>query len=193
MNQNTPSYQFLRTLYRMPPNAVAVISGNQENPQLRGIVRFYQTAYQGILIEAEISGLPYETDRTSSSTVSASQNSSASPTSSASPDLPASMASPFSFYAMHIHQFGNCTLPFDKTGEHYNPDQLPHPEHAGDLLPLLGNHGYAWSAFYDGRLSIDEIIGKSLIIHRNPDDFRTQPSGNSGVKIGCGVIQRVGM
>lgn len=125
MNQNTPSYQFLRTLYRMPPNAVAVISGNQENPQLRGIVRFYQTAYQGILIEAEISGLPYETDRTSSSTVSASQNSSASPTSSASPDLPASMASPFSFYAMHIHQFGNCTLPFDKTGEHYNPDQLP--------------------------------------------------------------------
>lgn len=163
MNQNTPSYQFLRTLYRMPPNAVAVISGNQENPQLRGIVRFYQTAYQGILIEAEISGLPYEAESASS------------------------------FYAMHIHQFGNCTLPFDQTGDHYNPDQLPHPEHAGDLLPLLGNHGYAWSAFYDGRLSIDEIIGKSLIIHRNPDDFRTQPSGNSGTKIGCGVIQRVGM
>jgi Cu-Zn family superoxide dismutase len=89
---------------------------------------------------------------------------------------------------MHIHETGNCALPFDQTGNHYNPAGLPHPKHAGDLLPLLGNEGYAYSVFYTDRFELPEIIGRSLIIHSAPDDFTTQPSGNSGVKIGCGVI-----
>lgn len=92
------------------------------------------------------------------------------------------------FYAMHIHENGDCTLPFDKTGEHYNPADMPHPDHAGDLIPLMGNQGYAWLAFYDKRFEISEVRGRSVIIHRMPDDFHTQPSGNSGEKIGCGVI-----
>ena len=72
---------------------------------------------------------------------------------------------------------------------HYNPQNTEHPNHAGDMPPLLGNQGYAYSVFYDKRFTIQEIIGRAVIIHEKPDDFTTQPSGNSGAKIGCGVIQ----
>lgn len=94
------------------------------------------------------------------------------------------------FYGFHIHENGNCTLPFDRTGNHYNPENMPHPNHAGDMPPLLGNHGFAYSVFYTERFRLNEIIDKSVIIHSNPDDFTTQPSGNSGTKIGCGVIRQ---
>ena len=93
------------------------------------------------------------------------------------------------FFGMHIHEFGNCTPPFDKTGTHYNPTKTSHPDHAGDLPPLLSNNGYAWIAFYDNRFTISKIKGKSIVIHSMSDDFRSQPSGDSGEKIGCGVIQ----
>lgn len=94
------------------------------------------------------------------------------------------------FYGMHIHENGDCTLPFDKTGNHYNPTDAEHPEHAGDMPSLLGNSGYAYSVFYTGRFNVRDIINRSIIIHDMPDDFKTQPSGNSGTKIGCGVIMR---
>ena len=94
------------------------------------------------------------------------------------------------FYGMHIHENGNCTPPFDKTGDHFNPGSKPHPMHAGDMPALLGNKGYSFSIFYTERFIVDEILGRSIIIHRMPDDYMTQPSGNSGEKIACGVIQR---
>ena len=94
------------------------------------------------------------------------------------------------FYAMHIHEFGDCSGSYSKTGNHFNPAGTLHPMHAGDLIPLLGNQGYAWTAFYDKRFTIDSIIGKSVIIHSKRDDFTTQPSGDSGEKIGCGVIRK---
>lgn len=93
-----------------------------------------------------------------------------------------------SFYGMHIHENGDCTPPFDKTGNHYNPGNTSHPLHAGDMPPLLGSDGYAYSVFYTGRFTINDIINRSIIIHDMADDFKTQPSGNSGTKIGCGVI-----
>ncbi len=80
-------------------------------------------------------------------------------------------------------------MPFDKTGNHYNPTKEPHPDHAGDLIPLMGNQGYAWLAFYDKRFQISEIMGRSVVIHTMPDDFKSQPSGDAGGKIGCGVIR----
>lgn len=95
------------------------------------------------------------------------------------------------FYGMHIHEFGDCTLPFAQTGNHYNPTNMPHPLHAGDMPPLLNNNNYAWMSFYTEHLRIEDIIGKSIIIHSMRDDFTTQPSGDSGDKIGCGVIQAV--
>lgn len=141
------------------PQAVAHIVGNQEHLRLRGSVKFYRTPLGGILIEADIAGLPLDSQT--------------------------------GFFAMHIHEEGDCTRPFDKTGMHYNPSNKPHPEHAGDLLPLLGNRGFAWMTFYDERLTIAELIGRSVIIHANRDDFTTQPSGDSGEKIGCGTIIRI--
>lgn len=92
------------------------------------------------------------------------------------------------FYGMHIHEIGDCEGAFENTGPHYNPEKVPHPEHAGDMPPLLSNHGYAWMAFYDQRFTIEEILGRSVIVHKQRDDFTTQPSGDSGEKIGCGVI-----
>lgn len=91
---------------------------------------------------------------------------------------------------MHIHEYGDCTPPFNKTGEHYNPANTIHPYNTGDMVSLLGNNGFAYHVFYDKRFSTSEIIGKSVIIHSNIDDFMSQPSGNSGSKIGCGVIRR---
>lgn len=92
------------------------------------------------------------------------------------------------FLGMHIHEFGDCTHPFDKTGTHYNPSREMHPMHAGDLLPLLNNKGYAYVTFYDNRFSIKDVVGKSIVIHSMRDDFTSQPAGDSGEKIGCGTI-----
>ena len=93
------------------------------------------------------------------------------------------------FLGLHIHEVGDCTKPFDKTGSHYNPTGAAHPMHAGDLPPLLNNDGYAYLSFYDNRLQVADIIGKSIIIHSMRDDFTSQPSGDAGQKIGYGVIR----
>jgi len=156
----TPADNFLYLLTQNEPRAIAWIQGNADHPQLAGSVRFYETSYGGVLIEAEIFGLPNIAVQGSSD-----------------------------FYAMHIHESGNCARPFDQTGNHYDPRGSMHPWHAGDLPPLLGNQGYAYQVFYDKRFHISEVIGRSVIIHSHADDFMTQPSGNSGDKIGCGTIR----
>ncbi|MBS6397382.1 MAG: superoxide dismutase family protein [Clostridiales bacterium] len=160
MYSSTPADIFLRLLNRGEPDAIAWIQGNASWPQLAGSVKFYKTSYGGILLETEIFGLP-------------------------NISVPGSS----DFYAMHIHESGNCARPFDQTGGHYNPHIMPHPQHAGDLPPLLGNQGYAYQVSYDKRFTLEEIVGRSVIIHRRPDDFVSQPSGNSGDKIGCGTIR----
>lgn len=160
--QITPRIAFTELLLRDHPDAAAWIKGNAKNPDLDGIVKFYHTTYGGVLVEAQILGLP-------------------------DADVPNSS----NFYAMHIHETGNCSDDFDNTGMHYNPRNAEHPNHAGDMPPLLSNQGYAFSVFFDKRFTIQEIIGRAVIIHSKPDDFTTQPSGNSGVKIGCGEIKWV--
>lgn len=112
------------------PDAVAWIRGNASHKELDGVVCFYRGPFGGVIVNAEIYGLPDS-----------------------------------------------------KTSN------VSHPSHAGDLPPLLGNNGYAWSAFLTKRFTIEEILGKSVVIHAMRDDFTSQPSGNSGEKIGCGVIQ----
>ena len=94
------------------------------------------------------------------------------------------------FYGFHIHEGNNCFgNKFENTGNHYNPNRLPHPLHAGDMPPLISCNGNAFSAFFTDRFGLNEIIGKTVVIHSNPDDFTTQPSGNAGTKIACGVIK----
>lgn len=160
MKDTEPEMIFADLLEDTPPKAVAWIRGNAQNPQLNGSVKFFSTPYMGLLIEAEVYGLPEDN---------------ATPLS-------------YGFYAMHIHENGDCTPPFDQTGGHYNPASRQHPDHAGDMIPLMGNHGYAWLSFYDERFTIAEIVGRSVIIHKMPDDFKSQPSGDAGEKIGCGSI-----
>ena len=71
---------------------------------------------------------------------------------------------------------------------HYNPKGTPHPEHAGDLPPLLSNHGMAWMAVYTDRFYPEDVVGRTVIIHEKADDFRSQPSGDAGEMIACGEI-----
>ena len=153
----------MKLFYDNRPQAFAEIKGNEDNPGLQGIVNFYDVPNGGILIEAEMFGRPA-----------------------------AGVVNMPSFYGFHIHENGDCSGDFSKAGSHYNPKKLPHPHHAGDLPPLFSTDGYAWTAIYDSRLALYDIVGKSIIVHRNQDDFTTQPSGNSGEMIGCGVIGLVG-
>ncbi len=96
------------------------------------------------------------------------------------------------FFALHIHSGTSCADGFDAVGAHFNPESRPHPCHAGDLPPLMSNaDGFAWTAFLTDRFSLDEIVGRAVIIHSLPDDFRTQPAGAAGEKIACGIIKDI--
>ena len=161
MGNYTPADEFLSLLSHATPHAQAWVRGSSTQSQLSGIVNFYQTSYGGTLVEAQVFGLPNIRQQSSTD-----------------------------FYGFHIHENGDCSNDFQNTGAHYNPTDSAHPQHAGDFPPLLGNQGYAYSVFYDKRFTAEDIIGKSVIIHSRPDDFTTQPAGNSGNKIGCGVIKK---
>lgn len=93
------------------------------------------------------------------------------------------------FFGFHIHEGTGCGGPdFEETASHYNPNQTSHPSHAGDLPPLLSCHGAVFMSFRTDRFTPEEIRGKTVVIHEMPDDFHTQPAGNAGKKIACGVI-----
>ena len=95
------------------------------------------------------------------------------------------------FFGFHIHQGGDCSgIGFSDTGSHYNPTVLVHPEHAGDLPPLLWCQGNAYLSVRTDRFLVKDIIGRTVVIHSEPDDFHTQPAGNAGKKIACGVIHK---
>ena len=93
------------------------------------------------------------------------------------------------FFGFHIHQGESCSGPdFSGTGSHYDLSNQPHPKHAGDLPPLLSCHGNAYLSVRTDRFSVKDILGRTVVIHSDPDDFRSQPAGNAGKKIACGVI-----
>lgn len=95
------------------------------------------------------------------------------------------------FFAMHIHEGDNCGgVDFANSGAHFNPNGEEHPRHAGDLPPLLSRHGRAFLAVETDRFEIRDILGHTAVIHIAPDDFHSQPAGNSGRKIACGKICR---
>lgn len=103
-------------------------------------------------------------------------------------------------HGFHIHDKGDCSAPdatsagghFNPTGKaHGHPDHADH--HAGDMPQLMADA--AGNATLSARLtgvSIGEgaanIVGRGLIVHAAPDDFKTQPTGNSGARVACGVI-----
>lgn len=162
MAENVP-FKGLITTLSQDPHAVAWIRGSNEHRNISGKVYFYQMRY-GVLVVAEIAGLPEQEGHCASGV-----------------------------FAFHIHSGSSCTGnetdPFADALTHYNPGDCPHPHHAGDLPPLFANQGYAFQVFLTNRFSVREIINKTVIIHSDPDDFTSQPSGNAGQKIACGQIR----
>lgn len=93
------------------------------------------------------------------------------------------------FFGMHIHEGKMCAgTDFSETEGHFNPTGEKHPLHAGDLPPLLNTGCGAHLSLFTDRFCVGDILGRTLVIHGAPDDFRTQPAGDSGKKIACGVI-----
>lgn len=100
------------------------------------------------------------------------------------------------FLGFHIHAVGSCAnggdTPFSAAGGHYDPRDVPHPWHSGDLPPLLSSvQGTALLEVYTDRFRPEEVVGRSVIVHERADDFHTQPSGDSGARLACGVINAV--
>jgi Cu-Zn family superoxide dismutase len=106
-------------------------------------------------------------------------------------------------HGLHIHEKGDCSAPDAMSaGGHYNPTSEPHggPEsakhHAGDFGNLTADANGEASAsialdtarFNVGKLGSNTIAGRALVIHADPDDLNSQPAGNSGKRVACGVI-----
>lgn len=100
-----------------------------------------------------------------------------------------------SFHGFHIHSEPSCEIgdinnPYLSSNGHYNPNNKRHPNHAGDLPPLLTiSSGFAYLSFLTDRFKLKDVIGLPFIIHKGVDDFTSQPSGNSGKRLACGIIK----
>lgn len=93
------------------------------------------------------------------------------------------------FFAFHIHEGNSCGgVDYADTRSHYNPCRVEHPCHAGDLPPLLRAGGSAYLQVMTDRFRVADVLGRTVVIHDKADDFTTQPSGNAGKKIACGII-----
>lgn len=105
-------------------------------------------------------------------------------------------------HGFHVHEKGDCSSgDGNSAGGHYNPLGAPHgrhaggAHHAGDLQSLRADAaGVARFNFESGGISVGsgatDIVGKGLIVHRDPDDYTTQPTGNAGPRLACAVIVR---
>lgn len=98
------------------------------------------------------------------------------------------------FLGFHIHSGAECTGneedPFKNAKAHFNPSRKSHPDHAGDLPALYSSNGQIHTTFETDKFTVADIIGKTIIIHSDRDDFTSQPAGDAGSKIACGVIEK---
>lgn len=105
-------------------------------------------------------------------------------------------------HGFHIHEKGDCSAPDGmSTGGHFNPSGKPHgaqdAEHHGGDMPALkaDSNGKASAHFHLTGVTLSDgpssLMGRSVIVHKDPDDYKTQPTGNSGARIACGVIERL--
>jgi Cu-Zn family superoxide dismutase len=108
---------------------------------------------------------------------------------------------PGAVHGFHVHEKGDCSSGDGmSTGGHFNPTGKPHgpqsgEHHAGDMPSLTADaSGNANTSFELHGVSIGsgpaDLVGKGLIVHRDPDDYTTQPTGNAGPRIACAVISR---
>ncbi|MBL0420409.1 superoxide dismutase family protein [Ramlibacter sp. AW1] len=134
--------------------------------QVSGVTRFTQTA-GGLRLSGEVRGL-----------------------------------APDSEHGFHVHERGDCSAPDAMSaGGHFNPGGAPHggpttpARHAGDLPNLRADaQGVARIDTLLPGLTVTagpaSVVGRALVVHRNPDDYRSQPSGDSGARVACAVISR---
>jgi len=145
--------------------ASAVITGSEKYPDIRGLAVFVPTEL-GTMVSVSVYGLPKSEGECRCG-----------------------------IFAMHIHEgmtcTGNAEDPFADVKGHYNPNGCLHPCHKGDMPPLFADNGTAYFAFITTRFTSEDVIGHTIIIHRNFDDLHTQTSGNSGEKIACGEIMPI--
>ena len=105
-------------------------------------------------------------------------------------------------HGFHIHEKGDCSSGDGMSaGGHFNPQGKPHAQpttadrHAGDMPMLVADA--AGNATLTVELDVitigagaTDIVGRGVIVHKDPDDFTTQPTGNSGARVACGVIRK---
>lgn len=103
-------------------------------------------------------------------------------------------------HGFHIHQYGNCSdrESFGSAGGHYNPTDQPHgaptadQRHVGDMGNIpVGSDGLGELTYTDNIIKLNgkhSIVGRAVVLHAGEDDFESQPSGDAGSRVGCGVI-----
>ncbi len=100
-------------------------------------------------------------------------------------------------HGFHIHQYGDCSAPDGTSaGGHFDPDEMQHnsrdaeKRHVGDMgnLESEGEQSTTTINYVDDNIFLEEIIGRGIIIHAGEDDLSSQPSGDAGARIACGVI-----
>jgi len=105
-------------------------------------------------------------------------------------------------HGFHIHEKGDCSAPDGMSaGGHFNPTGKSHgdpatPEHHAGDMPMLQADA-SGNATLSAELDVirigegaTDIVGKSVIVHKDADDFKTQPTGNSGARVACGIITK---
>lgn len=144
-----------------PTKAICVLHPTEGN-DVRGTVTFTKTA-EGVKVIADVSGL-----------------------------TPGK-------HGFHVHEFGDCSAPDGTSaGGHFNPEGTKHgaptdvERHVGDLGNLQadadGNAYYEWTDTFIALSGPHSIIGRAIIVHAGEDDLKSQPSGNAGPRVACGVI-----
>lgn len=158
------NYIALASILKRPPAAFSNVRGKGEYSRLYANVYFYKVLGK-VFVVVDAQGLPQRAGECQKGV-----------------------------FGFHIHDGKSCTGDekdvYADAKMHYNPDDCPHPRHSGDMPPLFSNNGSAFMAFMTDRFTVEEIVGKAVIIHSDADDFTTQPSGNAGEKIACGIIKK---
>ncbi|HVF63302.1 MAG TPA: superoxide dismutase family protein [Casimicrobiaceae bacterium] len=107
---------------------------------------------------------------------------------------------PNQVHGFHVHEKGDCSSgDGNSAGGHFNPDNKPHgpqnaAHHAGDMPSLQADaSGNAKATFELEGVTIApgpmSFVGRGLIVHKDPDDYKTQPTGNAGARLACAVIR----
>ena len=107
---------------------------------------------------------------------------------------------PQGVHGFHIHEKGDCGDNGNAAGGHFNPSGEPHADpgaaahHAGDFGNVTAAPDGTVSATFITRSitlgsAANSAVGRAVILHANPDDLTTQPTGNAGARIACGVVQ----